>query len=84
MQKAEKLLRTTYELGALSSSRAARGFYLSRGWIAWEGPTFVLAPSGPIRTPEDDDSTFVLPVSSTVSLRLTGTLTCDWREGDVW
>ena len=49
--------------------------------MPWQGPTAVLAPGGLTRTPEDDDSTLVRPVPG---LNLTGTLTCDWREGDVW
>jgi aminoglycoside 2'-N-acetyltransferase I len=35
-----------------------------------------------VRTEEDDGTVFVLPVSA--PLDLSGELTCDWREGDVW
>jgi aminoglycoside 2'-N-acetyltransferase I len=35
-----------------------------------------------VRTPEEDDSIFVLPVGR--ELDITGDLTCDWRGGDVW
>ena len=55
---------------------------LARGWAPWQGPTAVLTPGGVTPTPDDDDSTLVRPV--TAGLVLTGTLTCDWREGDVW
>ena len=41
-----------------------------------------LAPGGPIRTPDDDGSVFVLPIG--ISLDATAPLTCDWRDGDVW
>jgi aminoglycoside 2'-N-acetyltransferase I len=78
----EQVMRGAYALGALSSSARARGLYASRGWLAWRGPTSVLAPDGPIRTPEDDGTIFVLPV--TVSLDTEAELMCDWRTGDAW
>ena len=34
------------------------------------------------RTPDDDDSTYVLPLET--PLDLSGDLVCDWRDGDVW
>ncbi|MFF5234981.1 GNAT family N-acetyltransferase [Dactylosporangium sp. NPDC000521] len=83
MAEVERIVRAAYDLGALSASEAAYGFYEARGWIPWQGPTAVLAPDGLTRTPDDDDSTFVLPVGST-DLDPTGLLACDWRDGDVW
>ncbi|HZN77351.1 MAG TPA: GNAT family N-acetyltransferase [Micromonosporaceae bacterium] len=82
MTEAERIIRQAYEIGALSSSHDAVGLYLARGWIAWQGPTFVLGPAGPVRTPEDDDSVYVFPVTSGVDI--TQALACDWRDGDVW
>jgi len=35
-----------------------------------------------VRTPDEDGAVWVLPVA--VDLDLDGTLTCDWRDGDVW
>jgi len=84
MSEIETIIRAAYQLGALSSSQVAEGFYLSRGWRAWTGPTSVLAPSGITRTPEDDDSTFVLLTDSAVEVDIAGDLVCDWRDGDVW
>ncbi|GIF37081.1 GNAT family N-acetyltransferase [Actinoplanes xinjiangensis] len=81
MTEAERLIDGGYDLGALSASTEGRGLYLARGWVPWTGPTAVLTPSGVTRTPDDDDSTLVRP---TPGLALTGTLTCDWRDGDVW
>jgi aminoglycoside 2'-N-acetyltransferase I len=81
MTEAERLIDGGYDFGALSASDDGRGLYLARGWVPWQGPTAVLAPGGVTRTPDDDDSTLVRPVPALV---LTGTLTCDWREGDVW
>lgn len=82
MDALEQVLRGAYELGALSSSEAGRHMYASRGWLPWEGPTSVLAPAGVTRTPDDDGSLFVLPVTADVDP--TGEITCDWRHGDVW
>jgi aminoglycoside 2'-N-acetyltransferase I len=84
MAEIERIVDHGYDLGALSSSGAGRGLYLHRGWLPWQGPTCVLAPGGLTRTEEDDDSTFVRVVAGGAELRLTGTLACDWRDGDVW
>jgi len=84
MAEAERLIDHGYDLGALSASASGRGLYLRRGWLPWQGHTFVLTPEGPERTAEDDDSTFVRVVSGGAELHLTGALTCDWRNGDVW
>ncbi|MEE6135721.1 GNAT family N-acetyltransferase [Mycobacterium sp. 050128] len=78
----EQVLRGAYQLGALSSSVRARGLYAARGWVPWTGPTSVLAPCGPTRTPDDDGTVFVFPV--TVTLDTSAELMCDWRGGDVW
>jgi aminoglycoside 2'-N-acetyltransferase I len=84
MAEAERLIDRGYDLGALSASTAGRGLYLARGWLPWQGETSVLAPTGVNRTKEDDDSTFVRLVPGGAPLTLTETLTCDWRDGDVW
>jgi len=82
MDAIEQVIRGAYHLGALSSSPIGEKIYRPRGWLHWQGPTSVLAPGGPTRTPEDDGSIFVLPVD--VELDVTAELTCDWRDGDVW
>jgi aminoglycoside 2'-N-acetyltransferase I len=82
MDAAEQVIRGAYALGALSPTEFARQLYLDRGWLQWKGPTSVLGPTGLSRTPEDDGSVFVLPV--TVDLDPTADLVCDWRTGDVW
>lgn len=78
----EQVIRGGYQLGALSSSDRGRRLYTARGWLPWCGPTSVLAPTGTIRTPDDDGSVFVLPVG--VNLDTSAGLACDWRTGDVW
>lgn len=82
MDALEQVLRGAYQLGALSASEEGRHMYPARGWLPWQGPTSVLQPSGVTRTPEDDHSLFVLPIS--LELDTTAEITCDWRDGDVW
>jgi aminoglycoside 2'-N-acetyltransferase I len=82
MDGCEQVIRGAYQLGAVSSSALARRVYTNRGWLPWRGPTSVLAPTGPTRTPEDDGTVFVLPVG--ISLDTSADLMCDWRAGDVW
>jgi aminoglycoside 2'-N-acetyltransferase I len=82
LDSVEQVMRGAYQLGALSSTVRASGLYASRGWLPWRGPTWVLAPTGPTRTPHDDGTVFVLPVG--ISLDTSADLMCDWRAGDVW
>ncbi len=82
MDGVEQVIRGAYQLGALSSAARARRMYAARGWSPWRGPTSVLAPTGPTRTPDDDGTVFVLPVG--ISLDTSADLMCDWRAGDVW
>ncbi|MFI6324502.1 GNAT family N-acetyltransferase [Nonomuraea sp. NPDC050556] len=82
MTALERVIRAAYDLGALSSSEEALTFYATRGWQRWQGASSAFTPAGIVRTEEEDDAIFVLPV--TTPLDLTGTLVCDWREGDVW
>jgi aminoglycoside 2'-N-acetyltransferase I len=78
----EQVIRGGYQLGALSSSDRGRRLYTLRGWLPWRGPTSVLAPTGPTRTPDDDGSVFVFPLGT--ELDPAAGLACDWRDGEVW
>jgi aminoglycoside 2'-N-acetyltransferase I len=82
MAALERVVRGAYDLGALGATDDAAHFYAARGWKQWQGPSFALTPNGIERTEEDDGGIFVLPL--TISLDLSGEITCDWREGDVW
>ena len=82
MQHLGEVIRGAYEIGGLSAGEPAATLYRSLGWRAWQGRTWVLGPEGRERTPEDDDSTYVLPLAA--ELDLSGDLACDWRDGDVW
>jgi aminoglycoside 2'-N-acetyltransferase I len=82
MDALERVVRNAYDLGALSASDTGADFYAARGWRRWQGPSSALTPTGLERTEDDDGSIYVLPLA--VALDLSGALTCDWRDGDVW
>lgn len=82
MRAIGEVITSTYDLGALSTG--VWDFYSRLGWERWKGLTYVDAPEGRMRTPEDDDSVMVLRTPHTTGLDLTSDLTCDWRSGDVW
>ena len=78
----ERVLRGAYDLGALGSTEEGAGFYTARGWKLWQGPSSALTPAGIRPTPDDDGCLYVFELA--VPLDLSGELTCDWRDGDVW
>jgi aminoglycoside 2'-N-acetyltransferase I len=82
MDALERVVRAAYDLGALGATDAAGGFYSARGWRPWPGPTQALTPTGVVRTVGDDGAVYVLDVGR--RLDRSGTLTCDWRDGDLW
>ena len=70
MSSLDGVIRAAYELGALSAAHdGAAGLYRSLGWRRWEGRTWVIAPDGLRRTPDDDESTYVLPLGAAARLR---------------
>jgi len=82
MEALEGVIRGAYDLGALSATENSSALYAGRGWKRWQGRTSALTLDGIVRTPDDDDSVFVFPVSA--PLKLDGELVCDWRDGDLW
>jgi len=82
MAALERVIGAAYDLGALATSEEARALYARHGWQQWGGPTWALTPDGIVRTEDEDGGIYVLPAG--VPLDLSGALTCDWREGDVW
>jgi len=82
MRALQGLITDGYDVGGLSTG--AHHFYERLGWERWQGRTFVDAPNGQERTPEDDDGVMVLRSPRTVDLDLTTDLVCDWRPGEVW
>ncbi len=82
MDALEQVIRGAYQVGGLSASSPRERLYRPRGWLHWRGPTSALTPTGPVRTPDDDGSVFVLPVAQ--ELDPDAELACDWRDGDLW
>jgi aminoglycoside 2'-N-acetyltransferase I len=82
MAALEDVIRRAYDFGALSATDDGAPLYRSRGWQLWQAPVSTLSPSGVVRTPDEDGAVFVLAGQAT--LYLTGDLTCDWRDGDLW
>lgn len=82
MDALEQVVRGAYQLGALRVPDAGDRPHRPAGWLCWRGATAVLAPTGLIRTPDDDGSVFALPVGT--ELDPVADLVCDWREGAVW
>jgi aminoglycoside 2'-N-acetyltransferase I len=83
MEALERVIRGAYELGALAATDEATRLYSGRGWRPWGGRLSALTPEGVQPTPDDQGGVYVLPVEG-VELDLSGELTCDWRDGDVW
>ena len=75
-------IRETFELGALGTGR--HHFYERLGWLTWAGPSFVRTADGVQPTPEDDGYILVLPTPWSPPLGRSGSISCDWRPGDVW
>lgn len=78
----EGVARGAYEVAALGSTDEGVAFYTGRGWRRWLGPTSALTPTGVVRTPDEDDWIYVLPLSAPLDMH--AELTCDWRDGDAW
>lgn len=76
------LIDRTYRLGALATGVAE--FYERLGWVVWEGPTFVRAAAGLVRTAEEDGNVFVRLTPTSPELDLSAPISCEWRQGDAW
>ena len=76
-------IRDAYELGALGTGE--QPFYEPLGWERWAGRSFVRERDGTLRhTADEDPWLMVLRTGPSADASLMGTLTCEWREGDVW
>jgi aminoglycoside 2'-N-acetyltransferase I len=82
MAVVEGVARRAYDVAALGATDEAAAIYVRRGWQLWRGPSWALTPSGIRRTEDDDGAVHVLPLE--VELDVRESLTCDWRDGDVW
>jgi aminoglycoside 2'-N-acetyltransferase I len=75
-------IRSTYELGALSTG--IPDFYRGFGWKPWLGSTAVRTEGGLVPTPEDDGGIMVLWTPISPALDPLSPISCEWRPGDVW
>ncbi len=82
MGAVEEEIARSYDVGALGSTDEGVVFYLSRGWQAWQGPTWARTPNGMMRTADVDGWIYVLDRSAV--LDSAQPLLCEWRPGDVW
>jgi aminoglycoside 2'-N-acetyltransferase I len=82
MRRLGEIIRAEFDLGVLSTGSHA--FYAALGWERWRGESFVIAPEGRVRTPDDDDGLMVLRTPRSPALDLAGPIVADWRTGDVW
>ena len=83
MEAATAHIRAAYELGALGTGE--QPFYERLGWERWAGRSEVMERDGTRRHTADEDAwLMVLRTGPSVTVPLTGTLTCEWRPGDVW
>jgi aminoglycoside 2'-N-acetyltransferase I len=72
MRALEDHIRSACELGALAATDQAAAFYANRGWTRWSGAT----------DPDGEGAVWVFNVGD--PLDPNGTLSADWRSGDVW
>ncbi|CAN5259040.1 GNAT family N-acetyltransferase [soil metagenome] len=82
MAEISEVIRSEYEMGALSTGR--HEFFARLGWERWRGPTFVRRGSEVVRTEEEDDGIMVLRFGPSKDVDLTAPLTCEGRSGDDW
>lgn len=75
-------IRDHFELGALGTGR--HHFYERLGWETWAGPSWVRMPVGDNRTSDEDGYILVLRTRSSPGFKLDGSISCEWRAGDVW
>ena len=83
MEPINDLIRTHFELGALSTG--AWHFYERLGWERWKGPTWIRRPDGSrIRSAEEDDAVMVLRPRRALGIDLAAAITCEERPGESW
>ena len=84
MEALERVIRGAYDLGALGATDEAARFYAGRGWRLWGGRLSALTPDGVRADAGRGGRRSTCCRSTGVELDLSGELTCDWRDGDVW
>lgn len=82
MHEVGRLIKATYELGALGTG--SQGFYERFGWKIWRGPSSVRMKHGDQRTPDEDGYIMALLTPRMPRVDLDSPISCEWRPGDVW
>ncbi len=82
MREVGSHIRDVFEMGALGTG--SHGFYERLGWSIWRGPSSVRTDKGIRLTPEDDGYIMVLTTDRSPILDPTTSISCEWRQGDVW
>ncbi len=82
MGEVSRLLRSEFEMGALSTR--VQGFYERLGWKRWQGPTYVRQGSRLVRTVKEDAGVMVLPFGPSKEIDLSASISCQSRLGDDW
>jgi aminoglycoside 2'-N-acetyltransferase I len=82
MSRAGELIRSRFELGALSTSLP--DFYARFGWERWGGPSFVRGGDAVVRTPDEDGGIMVLRCGPSATVELDLPIMCEARSGDDW
>ena len=59
-----------------------RFWYARLGWVMWQGKLFIRTDEGLLPTPDDQIMIKTLPKSP--ALDLNGSLSAEWREGELW
>jgi aminoglycoside 2'-N-acetyltransferase I len=71
-----------FELAALCAADDAQCLYRRLGWELWRGPLFIRQANDRVETPGETVMIRRLPKSP--SLDLDGSLSAEWRLGEIW
>ncbi|WP_445165440.1 GNAT family N-acetyltransferase [Mycolicibacterium sp. Dal123E01] len=85
MDRAECIINTRHQLGALNAVETAGAFYAGRGWRPWTGHTQAAGPTGIVDTYDNADRIYLFSTQEHAEpLDAATALICDWRLGDLW
>ena len=73
---------TDWELAALCTSDQGRPLYEKLGWETWRGPLYVRDSSGLTETP--GETVLIHRLRRTPRIDLAGSLSAEWRPGELW
>jgi aminoglycoside 2'-N-acetyltransferase I len=73
---------TDWELAALCTSDQGRSLYEKLGWETWRGPLYIRDSSGLTETP--GETVLIHRLRRTPTIDLAGSLSAEWRPGELW